>query len=297
MQTIELVVTGHQSRKMKVRTATDQVENEAYSQESQPPVNKRNMTAQIEKREIGNLVVEGIPEVPMEISEKLLQYQNTREAMVLDWLNDGKGLLFLTRFGDSAQIHLIEQPKGVRKQLTFFTEPILDASVCPDKDRNGFIFTKDIGGSEVYQLYYYDIDSQSYSRLTDGKSKNRIGVWNKTGSAFAYASIRPNQKDYHIYLQDIDDPGNEKLLWNGEGLWIPVSWSPDNRYLTLNNFHSINECHLYYIDVETREIKSISTKENVACHGGIWDKEGKGIYLTSDENGQFRQLFYFAAGC
>ena len=78
------------------------------------------MTAQVEKKEIGNLVIEGIPEIPVKLSERLNQYQNTREAFLIDWLRNDQGLLIKTRFGESVQYHTVERAGGIRRQLTFF---------------------------------------------------------------------------------------------------------------------------------------------------------------------------------
>lgn len=251
------------------------------------------MTAQIEKRQIGNLVIEGIPEIPKQLSEKLNQYQNTREAFIADWLSDGSGMLILTRFGESAQVHMVETPGGVRKQLTFFSEPISGASICPSPKKNGFLFTKDKGGSEVYQLYFFDIDSGNFELLTDGYSKNGNGVWNNKGDAFVYPSIKRNNKDYDIYLFFADRKKKEKRILKGKGLWFPIQWSADDRYVTIGHFCSINECFLYYLEVETGVLTEISVEKNVACHGGEWNKSGTGVYYTSDQDSQFRQLFLY----
>lgn len=251
------------------------------------------MTAQIEKREIGNLVIEGIPEIPKQLSEKLNQYQNTREAFIVDWLADGTAMLILTRFGESTQVHVVNQPGGVRKQLTFFSDPITSAAVCPSSTKNGFLFAKDIGGSEVYQLYFFDIDQGHFELLTDGYSKNGSGVWNNEGTAFVYPSIKRNNKDYDIYLFYTTEDRTEKRILEGKGLWFPIQWSPDDRYITLGNFRSINECYLYYLEVETGQLTSISSEPNVACQGGHWNKSGTGVYFTSDQDSQFRQLFLF----
>src|SRR5687767_8634778 len=60
------------------------------------------------KREVGALVLNGVPEVSQEIQGRVFQYQNTRSAHVLDW--DANGLLIKTRFGDSAQVHHVKGP-------------------------------------------------------------------------------------------------------------------------------------------------------------------------------------------
>jgi len=76
--------------------------------------------SQVERREIGNLVIEDIPEIPERIKSRMLQYQNTRSANLRSWKADGKSMLISTRFGETTQLHMVEKPGGARKQITFF---------------------------------------------------------------------------------------------------------------------------------------------------------------------------------
>jgi dipeptidyl aminopeptidase/acylaminoacyl peptidase len=251
------------------------------------------MTVKFEKREAGNLVTEGVPEIPAEINEKLTHYENIREAVVVDWLMDGVGMLINTRFGESAQLHLVEKPGGARRQLTFFNEPIFSATVRPTIEDPGFVFAKDLGGNEVYQLYYYDLNSGAYYLLTDGNSRHGLGVWSNSGEWIAYSSTKRNQTDYDLYLCRPARVPGEKLLFEGRGYWYPVQWSPDDRWITVVNYHSINECYLYCLEVDTGILLPVTATEGVACQGGAWDKTGSGIFFTSDEDSQFRQLYYF----
>ena len=41
--------------------------------------------SQVERREVGNLVLEGIPDIPPQVVERMLQYQNTRSAGFVGW--------------------------------------------------------------------------------------------------------------------------------------------------------------------------------------------------------------------
>jgi dipeptidyl aminopeptidase/acylaminoacyl peptidase len=248
------------------------------------------MTAQIEKREIGNLLLEGIPEIPGELSEKLNQYQNTREAHFVDWINDGAGMLITTRFGEALQFHIVETPGGTRKQITFYNEPVFNGKVRPQ--HNGFLFSKDVGGNETYQLFYYDLQSGKSTQLSDGYSKNSAALWKKDGSAFVFTSTRRNQKDHDLYIYDFETSTSKRLL-EVEGLWHPVDWSPDGRYLSIINYRSANESPLFVLDVKHGELRRVAgCGAMVACRGGVWDKDGKGIYFTSDTKGEFRQLYY-----
>ena len=62
--------------------------------------------------------VRGAPEVSTGVVETLARYRNTRSAALIDWIGDD--VLVATRFGDSTQLHRVETPLGMRRQVTFF---------------------------------------------------------------------------------------------------------------------------------------------------------------------------------
>ncbi|MCB0570050.1 MAG: S9 family peptidase [Phaeodactylibacter sp.] len=248
------------------------------------------MTAHVEKREIGNLLLENIPDIPETISERLNQYHSTREAFLVDWLGEDSGLLISTRFGESAQLHLLENAGGARRQLTFFAEPVFSAAMRPR--RNGFLFSKDHGGNENYQFYYYNLDSGHYQLLTDGTSKHGNPVWSPDGAAFIYNSTKRNQEDHDLYLYHLAGEG-EQLILEGEGFWYPVDWSPNGQLVTVIHYLSINESHLYVLDITTGALKAVVAKAEVACRGGFWGSDGKELFFSSDEFSECRQLLRY----
>lgn len=252
------------------------------------------MTAQIEKKEIGNLILEGIPEIPKTVSEKLTQYQNTRDAKVVGWLDGGKSVLFSTRFGDSAQLHRVDHPGGARVQLTFFNEPVFNAWICPDVSRNSLVFLRDRGGNENYQLFYLKLDSGEYELLSDGEARNDHAVWNNKGDCVAYCSTRRNNTDHDIYLCWPHESKVDQSLLEREGYWYPIQWSPDDKFILLGNFKSVTESYLSILEIATGKVTTLNLSDHHAsCKWGIWSGTGKGIFFTSDENNQFSHLFYW----
>jgi dipeptidyl aminopeptidase/acylaminoacyl peptidase len=251
------------------------------------------MTVEIRRKEIGNLLLENIPEIPVLLKDKLQLYQQTREAALADWLPDGSGLLISTRFGEAAQIHEVVRPGHFRKQLTFFDEPVYIARTCPDTDRQGFLFARDTGGNEAYQLYFYDLRKQEYEMLTDGESKHSSGVWNREGSAFIYSSTKRNGIDQDLYLYDLAGGTGERLVFTGKGYWYPVGWASGGRYVTVINYRSINESHLHLLDVETGTLQTIQADPNIACRSGSWSADGRRIYYTSDADSEWRGLMVY----
>jgi hypothetical protein len=95
-------------------------------------------TSAQEQRQIGNLVLEDVPEVPQEIIDRIQQYQNTRSASLADWLPGDAGMLIATRFANTVQLHTVNAPGGARNQITFFDEPVTNGIFCPSADYNGF---------------------------------------------------------------------------------------------------------------------------------------------------------------
>ncbi len=77
--------------------------------------------SQVERKEVGNLIMENIPDIPQQLKDRIFQYQNTRSASFQDWLHNDEGILISTRFGETSQFHKVKMPGGSREQITFFT--------------------------------------------------------------------------------------------------------------------------------------------------------------------------------
>ena len=102
-----------------------------------------------------NLVVDGIPAIPVSVADEVRRYTEGRPARFAGWHPVRREMLISTRFGNTAQIHQVKLPAGARTQLTFFNEPIGGASFEPVEGRY-FVFAKDVGGNEFTQLYRHD---------------------------------------------------------------------------------------------------------------------------------------------
>ncbi len=250
--------------------------------------------ASAERVERGNLVLENLPEIPAEITERLEQYQNTRAAGFGSWLHDGS-MLISTRFGDTNQVHRVRQPLGARQQLTFFKEPINTVSVSPDPALRGFIYARDIGGNEFFQLYWLDLDTSESRLLTDGRSRNTGPVWSNRGDRFAYASTRRDGRNYDIYVATPAGGHETHLLaLEGSGLWVPMDWAPDDSRLIVINYRSITDAEVHVVDLESGAVQQVNPQDGpVGYAAGAFDRTGKGVYLVHDHGTEFKQLHHF----
>ena len=248
-----------------------------------------------QRREEGNLVIENIPEIPDSVAQRLQQYQNIRSASVADWHPNGESLLISTRFGETSQLHLVDQPLGMRQQITFFDEPVSGGAYSPNPDYPGFLFTKDEGGDEFSQLFWFNTQEGRYQMLSDGESRNSDGTWSNKGDRFAFNSTRRNQKDFDIYVSSMQSPQEAELLVDqGDGLWYVTDWSPDDRQLTVGQYRSAAEANLYTLNIDTKALTPVNDTSAVAFYGGgLWNADGSGLFLISNRDGEFRTLNYY----
>jgi Tol biopolymer transport system component/acetyl esterase/lipase len=240
-----------------------------------------------------NLLLENIPEVPFSVITRLQAYQNVRAASFRDWLPQDGGILIRTRFGESSQIHAVESPGGMRRQITFFDEPVDECSVCPDPKKPVLLFTRDSAGNEVHQIYEYNYATGSYKMLSDGEAKNNSVVWSRKGDIFAFRSNKRNRRDYDIYLGDLRGKQSFRCILQEGGYWYPVEFSPDDRKLLVKKYVSSNESYYHIINLQSRKTTPICSDTGKISYGTArWSPDGQGIYVVSDRFSDFRQLLY-----
>lgn len=253
-----------------------------------------SLLAQIERKETGNLIIENIPDIPNRIFERTLQYQNTRSASFLGWLPENNGMLISTRFGETSQIHKLEIPGGARTQITFFKEPVGGGVIPNNPNFNGFLFSKDIGGNEFYQIYYFNMGNGSWKLLTDGKSRHGGIVWSNKSDKFSYYSTQRNGRDWDIYISSVNNPELAKPILSKGGAWSTIDWSPDDSKILVSKYISANESQLHILDLATLNLEQINpSKEKIAYGAATWLKNGTGIFVTSNEGSEFNELKYY----
>ncbi|MEC9072218.1 MAG: S9 family peptidase, partial [Myxococcota bacterium] len=239
-------------------------------------------------RDDGPRHYDGVPEVPQRITDRLRQYVNTRSASVRGWSPDGSSLFITTRFGETSQLHRIDQAQGARHQLSFYDEPVRTVGAPPVAERP-LLVGKDIGGNEAYQIYALDPSSGTTRLLTDGTSRSGGGLWSSNGDRFAYQTTQRNGKDWDIHVQLAD--GTDKALMTNEGYWAPLDWSDDDKVLLVLRYLSINESQVWMVDTSTGEKTQLNPRdEPVSYAGAVFGPGAREIYLVSDEDTEFRKL-------
>ncbi len=242
----------------------------------------------------GNLVLHDIPEIPAEIADSLSRYQNVRSGSFLDWHENSEALYISTRFGDVTQIHLVSQPAGMRRQLTFLDEPVREVVRRPGT--SDLSFTMDIGGSEFTQIFTLDGGSGDIRLQSDGESRNGTLMWDRSGDRLAFQSTRRDGQANDIWIMQADAPDSAGIALEATdgSWWGPADFNADGTKLLLTNYHSISDSRAVLLDPATGEQRRVDGGEERKSTNrplGFSD-DGQGMFFITDQFGEFNRLAY-----
>ena len=242
----------------------------------------------VEKRQVGTLTLENVPQTPPAVREALRRYQNARSASFTSWLEDGS-MLIATRFGQTSQLHRVARPGAMRTQLTFFDEPVGGAEGVPGS-RDRFIFVKDTGGDEYFQGYLMGLDTPEVA-FTEPGTRNQSMTFSKDGKTLAWARVGKGDPDYDIVTMTVGDPASRRKVLDGTGAVAPIAFSPDGKSLLLGRYISAVSSKLYLLDVASGQVRELNpSKADIAYDGGLFAPDGRSVLVLSDEGSDFKRL-------
>ncbi|HET8734913.1 MAG TPA: S9 family peptidase, partial [Anaeromyxobacteraceae bacterium] len=238
-----------------------------------------------------NLLQTGVAAVPDALWQRAEQLLEARSARLLDVAANGDSVLITTRFGQTMQLHVVDRPMGARTQLTFGREPVTSGLFQPN-DTGIVYFRRDVGGSENWQIYRLDRRAGKVELLTDGKSRHEALVLSPDGKLLAYDGTGRNGKDTDVYVAETRAPREARRLFEADGTWQPVDFSPDGARLLVRKFRSISDSDLYLVDVKTGERKALTPTTGRASVGAArFAADGRSVYLVTDRQGDFNELY------
>ena len=240
----------------------------------------------------GNLVMEGVPEIPADIVDSLNRYQNVRSALFRAWSGDGESLLINTRFGDVGQLHRVDMPMGARHQVTFYNEPVGETSRQPGGSK--LIFTRDVGGSEFSQIFLLDPAGGDAHMITDGESRNGAVRWDREGHRIAYQSTRRNGASNDIWLADPENPADTKIVLESPdgSWWASAEFSQTGTRMLVTNYVSITDSRVNLLDLDTGDVTLLAGGvANPSVNTPLaFDDDNDGFWFITDRAGEFSVL-------
>jgi dipeptidyl aminopeptidase/acylaminoacyl peptidase len=246
----------------------------------------------VERRVAGQLVLENIPPTPPSVAESLRAYENVRGAAFEDWLADGS-MLIATRFAQTAQIHRVAFAGAARQQITFYDEPVADALARPGH-AGQFVFRRDIGGAEYYQIYLADLDSHARV-ITAADTRNVSPVFSPDGARLAWASVARGHADYDMSVMQVDHPESRRTAFHGSGEIDPVAFSPDGKSLLFAHLISAASQKLFLLNIDTGTVVAVNTSAADVSYAHDYGApqftaDGRALILASNQDSEFKRL-------
>lgn len=232
------------------------------------------------------LIADNIPPVPNELTDATRPYMEYRTAAFSGWNAADHSMLIGTRFGNTTQLHSVAMPLGMRRQISFESEPV-SGFLSPRGDQ--MVVSRDTGGNEFFQLY--TLANGRLNLLTDGKSRNNFGTWDKEGRLVGYSSTRRNGTDTDLYVIDPRDRSTDRLVAQVKGGgWGFADFAPGGRQAVVVNGQSVTNVDAYLIDIATGKMTPIGDPRKDISYGALLYAPNGTLWATSDENSDVQRL-------
>jgi len=249
-----------------------------------------------------NLKADGLPPIPADLAAKVAPYTEFKPAMAVSWHPQKRELIVARRAGNTTQLHRVAAPGGELVQLTDYAEPVRDGIFWP-KAPNVLVFTRDAGGNEQQQIYRLDATASEPVLLTDAARKNELaGITHARDQLLVESTDldktgRREDPTVDLSLVDPLDPTKRRKLATLPGTgWGDITFSFDDRQLALVEYKSVNESYVWLMDAATGERRRVlpaaPTAAPIATADLNFSRDGKGLFLSTDRDGEFRKLAY-----
>jgi dipeptidyl aminopeptidase/acylaminoacyl peptidase len=232
------------------------------------------------------LTADGVPPVPDELAAATRPYMEYRTASFAGWNAADRSMLVATRFANTSQLHSVAMPMGMRRQISFEAEPTRGA-LSPTGAQ--LIAIHDIGGDEFFQ--FYALKDGRLTLLTDGKSRNNFGSWDKEGRFVGFASTRRNGTDTDLYVMDPSDPGSARMVAQVQGGgWNVADFAPGGRWAVVVNYRSVTNSDPYLLDVASGRLTPIGDVRKDISYGELKFAPDGSLWATSDQDSDVQRL-------
>jgi serine/threonine protein kinase/WD40 repeat protein len=142
-----------------------------------------------------------------------------------------------------------------------------------------------------WDIYAYDMQRDTMSRLTFNARGNRNPVWTPDGMHLVYAS----DADKAIWWIRADGAGEPHRLLENKNAVIPSSFSPDGRYLSYVDMTTDTGADIWILPLDASDPEHpkpgkpeifLKTPSNEGLGGAAFSPDGRWIAYDSDESGR-----------
>lgn len=241
-----------------------------------------------------NIEATGIPPIPASLARDLQPYNGLYGLPLAGWDPD-KREVWLKGLSSVTWVSRVKSPGVTPETSSIYIQSGGVYDIYFQPQGRYLAYTRDTNGNESFQLYVYDISSRQSTLLSDGKSRNTEPVWSNAGNKMVYSSSAFGSEGVNLRLLSPSDSKTDHLLEKSSGSYLKAyDWSPDDKSVIYCDFTSNTASSLWIADVATGKSSQLSAKSNKPEFYDFpqFSKDGKGIYVVTDHDSDFRRLAY-----
>lgn len=221
------------------------------------------------------------------------EFYKTSGISGVNFSNDSKVIYFLKSDGKVKNIFSYTIKNKKTAQVTKYNEPV--SGFITDPNSKYLYIQKDKGGSEVYDLFRFDLKNGKTLALTNGKGKERSYLCNISpdGKTIYYSQSRKKRAVYDIKQINTKTLKSSILLRANTEQYYCDALNEDGTKLAFISFVDNNERHLLVADTSTYKTTLINGDKGV--NNSSPQFVGNNTYYLSTKNSDIYNLWKYNA--
>jgi dipeptidyl aminopeptidase/acylaminoacyl peptidase len=225
------------------------------------------------------------------------QYAATRiYTGAIGYSPDGRQIAHVNNVTGQFNLWTIPTGGGIPRQLTSYSDNTV-RTIAWRPDGKEILYIADQNGDEQHQVYTIGARGGWSEALTNKlDAQHLIGseAYSPDMKTIVYAANDVNPMNMEIILRDVATGETRRPFPSGGGMYIPVSWSPNGRYLTGIKLTSNAKQDILLLDTQTDAvIQATDHGEEVIFAPGPWVKDSSGFYIVTNYQREFTGLAFY----
>lgn len=247
-----------------------------------------------------NIEATGVPPIPASLAQEVQPYAGIYGLPLAGW-DVARREIWLKGLSNVTWVSRIKEPGAAPNASSIYIQSSGIYDIYFQPQGKYLAYTRDTDGNETFQLYLYEIGAARTTLLSDGKTRSTEPVWSNGGDKIIYSSSPSGVQGVSLRLVTPSDPKTDHLFVLSSGGYLKAyDWTPDDKQIVYCDFASNVASTLWLLDIASGRKTLLSPKsgQSELYDNPQFSKDGKGIYVVTDHDSDFRRLAYidFASG-
>jgi len=229
------------------------------------------------------------------IKHNLLRFLSVRSSYNPTYSFDDRRLVYISDTTGVPQVWSAEIDGGAPQQLTYDEDRV--GSLSSAKKTDSFIFTRDHGGNERFQLFLMKDRGREYHQLTDHPdvihefgstwSTTQAGSsWSPDEDSFLFSSNSRDRAFFDVYTMSLSK-GKVSRVHKSDNTNYGIDWSPDGHNVLVWRMYTPFNHDLFLVGIKDRNPRCLTEhKGDAAYYSAAFGGNGQ-IYAVTDVGREF----------